>query len=117
MRKCQRSFSGTRSDRMPNETLNPRSKELQQERDRMVESVVVRSVRTPQSARGRYLLPLRGYFFFRTTDLPPLFRFFFGGPASLRSASRRAASASVRSSIFAPFGSEALVVPSVTYGP
>ncbi len=51
MRKCQRSFSGTRSDRMPNETMSPLSKVLQLERKRMVESMVVRSVRTPQPAR------------------------------------------------------------------
>ena len=47
IRQCQRSFSGKRSDRMPNETVSPQSKELLGAWERMVESTEVRSDRTP----------------------------------------------------------------------
>src|SRR5262245_8957582 len=42
---------------------------------------------------------------------------FFDGPAAARAASRSSASLKVNSSMAVPFGSEAFVVPSVTYGP
>ena len=50
MRKYQRRFSGPRSDRRPNESMSSQCKGGQLTRGRMVESMVVRSDRTPQPA-------------------------------------------------------------------
>src|SRR6478672_7475594 len=45
------------------------------------------------------------------------FAFFLGGPAAARAANKSSASWKVSSSTAVPFGSDAFVSPSVTYGP
>ena len=53
MSKRLRRFSGTRFDRMPNETVSPLSRVPRSERKRTVESMAVPSVGTPRPARGK----------------------------------------------------------------
>ena len=52
--ECQPSSSGTRSDRMPNESVSTGSSELPSARGRMLESEEVRSDRTPQPEQDPY---------------------------------------------------------------